>query len=142
MILDRLFKRRGAGRPPGPAPLHGAPPVRRQKTYSAQTGFVYQYYYEGYRASERAGRRGDEYVFQISSDRKSSFPLTVFLPGAAVEAWQRGHGRQLIATEHYAAVKMALFEAFDGRADLGPANAEVEIAPAAMERLLRILEID
>ncbi|HYM10012.1 MAG TPA: hypothetical protein VEU62_04735 [Bryobacterales bacterium] len=138
MILDRLFKRRLVAQPV----LHGAPPVRRQKTYSAQTGFVYQYYYEGYRESERAGRPGNEYVFQISSDRKASFPLTVFLPRAAVEAWQQGHGRQLIATEQYAAVKMALFEVFDERADLGPANAEVEIAPADMERLLGVLDID
>src|ERR1041384_8044352 len=90
------------------APLTGAPPVRRQKTYSAQTGYVYQYYYEGYRESERAGAVGSEYVFHVSSDRKRSFPLTVFLPGAAVESWQRAHGRSLTATEQYAAVKMAL----------------------------------
>jgi hypothetical protein len=139
MMFDRLFKRRPAA---GPAPLHGAPPVRRQKTYSAQTGFVYQYFYEGYRESERAGQAGNEYVFQISSDRKSSFPLTVFLPGAAVESWQQDHNRKLIVPEQYAAVKMALFEAFDERADLGPANAEVEIAARDMERLLGILEID
>ena len=132
-MLERFFKRK-----PNPPPLRGAPAVRRQKTYSAQTGFVYQYFYEGYR-EERAG---NEYVFQVSSDRKSSFPLTVFLPGAAVDAWQSGHGRALSSTEQYAAVKMALFEVFDERADLGPANAEVEIAPADIERLLATLEIE
>ncbi|MBI3697847.1 MAG: hypothetical protein HY238_23825 [Acidobacteria bacterium] len=132
-MLDRLFKRK-----PAPPPLRGAPAVRRQKTYSAQTGYVYQYFYEGYH-EERAG---NEYVFQVSSDRKSSFPLTVFLPGAAVEAWQQAHGRALSSTEQYAAVKMALFETFDERAGLSPANAEVEIAAADMERLLATLEIE
>jgi len=31
------------------APLTGAPAVRRQKTYSAESGYVYQYFYEGQR---------------------------------------------------------------------------------------------
>ena len=138
-MFNRLFKRRSPAAPP---PLRGAPAVRRQKTYSAQTGFVYQYFYEGYRESNRAGRPGHEYVFQVSSDRRSSFPLTVFLPGAAVAFWQRSHSRSLTQTEQYAAVKMALFETFDERADLGPASADVEIADAAMERLLATLEIE
>ena len=139
-MFDRLFKRRPAQ--PLPKPLHGAPPVRRQKTYSAMTGYVYQYFYEGYRESDRAGRAGDEYVFNVSSDRKTSFPLTVFLPRAAVERWQQDHARDLTQTEQYAAVKMALFEAFDERTGLGPAESEVEVAPADMERLLSTLEID
>jgi hypothetical protein len=136
-VFERLFKKR-----PAPLPLRGAPPVRRQKAYSAQTGYVYQYYYEGYRESDRAGVPGNEYVFHVSSDRKISFPLTVFLPGAALESWQQTHGRVLTPTEQYAAVKMALFEAFDERADLGPANAEVEVNAAGIENFLATLEID
>src|SRR5713226_8234722 len=131
MFLSRLFRRQAATA----APLRGAPAVRREKSYSSQTGFVYQYYYEGYRGSDREGRAGQEYVFHVSSDRKTAFPLTVFLPRAAVKAWQRRHGRDLTANEQYAAVKMALFETFDERADLGPTNAEVEIGAEAMERL-------
>ena len=116
--------------------------MRRQKTYSAQTGYVYQYYYEGYRASDREGRAGNEYIFQVTSDRKSSFPLTVFVATAVVEDWQRDHGRVLTPTEQYAAVKMALFQAFDVQADPGPANAEVEIDAEAMESHLTGLEIE
>ncbi|MBI3664944.1 MAG: hypothetical protein HY236_01765 [Acidobacteria bacterium] len=137
-MLERFFKRK-------PAPsmaLRGAPSVRRQKTYSAQTGLVYQYFYEGHRASERTRRPGNEYVFLVSTDRKSNFPLTVFLPAATVESWQQLHGRKLSPTEQYAAVKMSLFETFDERADLGPANAEVEIDEEAIERLLATLEIE
>jgi len=137
VIFDRLFRRK-----PVPPPLRGAPPVRRQKTYSAETGYVYQYFYQGYRPAAGAGRRGNEYVFQVSSDRKSAFPMTVFLPDAALDAWQQAHGRALSPTEQYAAAKMALFQAFDGRADLGPPSAGVEIDPASIQTLLEPLEID
>jgi hypothetical protein len=138
MIFDRLLRRR----PRPPAPLRGVPPVRRQKTYSSQTGFVYQYFYEGYRDSDREGRSGQEYVFQVSSDRKASFPLTIFLPAAAVNSWQQAHGRSLTPTEQYAAVKMALFQAFDEQAELGPENADSEIGSGSIEDLLATLEIE
>ncbi len=132
-MLDRLFRRKAAV-----APLRGAPAVRRQKTYSAQTGYVYQYFYEGY----RPGEHGSQHVFRVSSDRKSSFSIGVFLPAAAVESWQKAHGRELAATEQYAAVKMTLFEAFDERADLGPSVEVIEVAAAALERHLATLGIE
>ena len=131
-MLSRFFKRR-------PSPLRGAPAVRRQKTYSAQTGFVYQYFYEGYRESKRGGQPGHEYVFRVSSDRKVSFPFAVFLPRSAVQSWEESHGRALTATEQYAAVKMALFQAFDDRPELG---AELEISAAAIDSLLATLQIE
>lgn len=137
MMLDRLF-----GRKPSPAPLRGAPPVRREKSYSAQTGYVYQYYYEGYRDAQRAGRAGREHVFHVSSDRKTSFPLTLFLAAAAVESWQQRHGRELSTTEQYAAVKMALFQIFDEQPRLGANTAVAEIDDDAIEGHLAALEID
>ena len=54
-MLDWLRKKKQA-------PLTGAPPVRRQKTYSAESGYVYQYFYEGQRAAERNGSAGAQYV--------------------------------------------------------------------------------
>ncbi len=137
-LLDRLLARK----PPPAAPLRGAPAVRRQKTYSAQTGFVYQYFYEGYRSSHRGNRAGHDHVFQVTRDRENFFPLTVFLSDAVVESWQQAHGRALTPTEQYAAVKMSLFEAFDERSDLGPVNATVEIDVAKMESYMATLEID
>ena len=32
-----------------PEPLRGRPKVRREKIYSADSGYVYQYFYEGFR---------------------------------------------------------------------------------------------
>jgi hypothetical protein len=122
--------------------LRGAPAVRREKSYSAQTGYVYQYYYEGYRPGERGGHEGQEYVFHVSSDRRQSFPLTVFLPQAVVAAWERRSGRNLSPTEQYAAVKMTLFQAFDERRDLGAATADIEVDGAGMAAHLETLGID
>jgi len=130
-ILGRLFPRK-------PAPLRGAPAVRRQKTYSARTGYVYQYYYDGYRPSPD----GREYVFTVSSDRRGSFPVAVLVPSAAVEAWRHKHGRELNAAEQYAAVKMSLFRTFDERTDLGPGQAEVRLDAEAVEAALAELEIE
>ena len=57
---------------------------------------------------------------------------------AVVEGWGQQHGRPLSATEQYAAVKLALFQAFDDRVELG----EVEVEGAGLEAYLAGLEID
>src|SRR5213079_2313732 len=104
-MLDWLRKKKEA-------PLTGAPKVRRQKTYSAESGYVYQYFYEGQRAAKRDGAEGTEYVFNMSADRKSSSPVSVFLSEQALETWQKEHERELVSTERYPVAKLALFQAF------------------------------
>src|SRR5437764_6916693 len=122
-------------------PLSGAPAVRRQKTYSAESGYVYQYFYEGQRAAERDGSAGAQYVFNVSSDRKSSGPVSVFLSEEALGSWQIEHGRQLVSTERYAVAKMALFQAFDRRADPSQMNEEVRVMAEDVEAILATLDI-
>lgn len=107
------------------SPLTGAPAVRRMKTYSAQSGYVYQYFYEG--------RRGVAYVFSISSDRKHWSPVEVTLDEGAIAAWEQAHGRQLSSTERYAVAKMALFEAFDERT---PEAMGGEVRASAVEAII------
>ena len=121
-------------------PLTGAPPVRRQKTYSAQSGYVYQYYYEGQRASTSG--RGTEYVFDVSADRKTSAPVSVFLSTEALESWQRENGRMLSGTERYAIAKMALFRAFDQRATPLMIGEPVRVTSAEIRAILATLNID
>lgn len=99
-------------RPRRPAPLVGAPPVRRRKSYSARSGYVYLYQYEGYR--QRGPEQATEYVFEISADRKSVDYVSVLLARSATAAWEDKHYR-LGANERYAIAKMALFQAFDER---------------------------
>lgn len=121
-----------------PAPLTGAPPVRRQKTYNAQSGYVYQYYYEGHRPAAD----GTEFVFDVSADRKTSAPVSVFVLDEAVRAWQQQHGRELAATERYAAAKIALFQAFDERAHPGLMKQDIRVRAADIEAILSGLGID
>ena len=123
-------------------PLTGAPLVRRQKTYSAQSGYVYQYFYEGQRTATRDAQPGTQYVFDISADRKTSFQLSVFLPQAAVETWERSHERALMANEQYAIAKMALFRAFDERENPDAMHREVRVDIEAVQSLLENLDID
>ena len=122
------------------APLAGRPVVRRQKTYSAQTGYVYQYFYEGYRPS--AGERGTEYVFDVSADRRTSAPVSVVVSDAAVDTWQKENARTLSGTEKYALAKMTLFQAFDERATPEAMREPVRVRPADIQAILATLNID
>jgi len=107
------------------SPLSGAPAVRRMKTYSAQSGYVYQYFYEGHREFDAGGERGTEFVFHISADRKTWTDLSVLVSASAIQTWEQANTRELSANEHYAIAKMALFQAFDERP--GPAQMREQV---------------
>jgi len=121
-------------------PLTGAPAIRRQKTYSGQSGYVYQYFYEGQRPSSPDA--GTEYVFDVSADRKTAAPVSVIISAEAVESWQREAGRTLSDTERYAIAKMALFQAFDERATPEAMREAVRVTPSAVRAILATLNID
>ena len=123
------------------APLTGAPKVRRQKTHSAESGYVYQYFYEGQRPARREASAGTQFVFNVSADRKSSFLVSVFLSDEAVESWQREHARELGSTERYAVAKLALFQAFDRRPAPDAMNEEVRVQAPDVESILATLDI-
>jgi hypothetical protein len=122
-------------------PLTGAPLVRRRKTYSARSSYVYVYYYQGWRAAERGSEQGARFVFTVSSDRKTFFPVSVFLATSAIEAWEDAH-HVLHAAERYAIAKMALFQAFDERPDPAQMKREVVVRRADAESILETLELD
>jgi hypothetical protein len=123
-----------------PAALRGAPTVRRQKTYSAQSGYVYQYFFEGYRPM--SAQPGREYVFNVSSDRKTSVEVSVFVADEAMLSWQQQSGRTLSATERYAIAKMALFQAFDERETPESVRGAVHVSPDDVRAILTNLNID
>jgi hypothetical protein len=118
--------------------------VRRMKTYTGGQGFVYQYYFVGKRAA-RTGKGDDpatEYIFDVTSDRKVTFSVSVFLPGEAVRQWSAGHGRNLTDAEQYGAVKMCLFRAFDEIKDVRSNGRELRLDAATLESVLGSLGID
>jgi len=122
-----------------PASLSGAPAVRRLKTYSAQSGYVYQYFYAGQRPAGSGAGAGTEYVFRISADRKNWDPAAVLVSEEAIGAWEEAHGRKLSATERYAIAKVALFQAFDERANPSQMKQEMRVRAADVEAIIETL---
>lgn len=131
-----VFKRFFA---PKSAPLDGKPGIRRLKTYSAQSGYVYQYFYEGHRDVPLAGHRVVEYVFSISADRKNWNPVSVLVAYEALTTWQQSHQRDLSPTECYAIAKMALFQACDERATPELMRQEIRVRAADVEAIVETL---
>jgi hypothetical protein len=132
VVFEKLFSKKET-------PLTGAPPVRRLKTYSAQSGYVYQYHYEGQRPFQQAGGSGTEFVFSVSADRKNWRPSKVLLPDGAAASWEAAHARELSSTERYAVAKMALFQAFDDRATPALMKADILVRNADVEAIVETL---
>ncbi len=129
-------------RKPTTTTLTGAPTVRREKSYSAASGYVYHYFYAGHRPAVRDGEDGTEYVFDTSTDRRTAFLVSVFLSESAAAGWSSAHERELSAAERYAIAKMALFQAFDERRDPGQMKEEVHVRAADLEAIMETLGLD
>jgi hypothetical protein len=118
--------------------------VRRLKTYAGGQGYVYQYYFVG----ERAALANDpeapatEFVFDVTSDRKLTYAVSVFLPETSVTAWVATHARPLTDAERYAAAKLRLFRAFDELEDVRAHGRRLLIDPAALDAALASLGVD
>jgi len=113
--------------------------VRRLKTFSAASGYVYQYYYEGHRDFRAGADTGVEFVFSISADRKSWRATSVLVSQAAIRGWEESHARQLSSTEWYAVAKMALFQAFDERTEPAQMKDEVRVRAADVDAIIETL---
>ena len=124
---------------PKSVPLSGKPEIRRLKTYSAQSGYVYQYFYEGHRPFRSSGESGAEFVFSLSADRKNWHPVSVLVSEESLATWERTHQRQLSSTERYAVAKMALFQAFDERATPDLMKQEIRVRNADVEAIVNTL---
>lgn len=90
-------------------PNGGRNTVPRVKTYSAASGYVYQYQFTGHQSEPG----GDRYRFTTTQDRRTPFDVFVSLPCAAIRAWETLQRRTLTSTERYAVAKLALFSALD-----------------------------
>lgn len=94
--------------------------LRRMKSYTGGQGYVYQYYFVGKRIAlvDAPEAPADEYIFDVTADRKTTFAVSVFLPDDILRDWAARHGRALNGAEQYGAVKMRLFQAFDEVEDM------------------------
>jgi len=115
--------------------------AHRVKSYSSETGYTYQYYFFEVNKARRGFAGGTEYVFMVSVDRKTVFPLRVFVRADAVRGWGKQAGRELSGAEQYAAAKMRLLQAFDEIEGLAASPPELEVDSGNLDALLRKLDI-
>ncbi|MBA3913350.1 MAG: hypothetical protein H0X25_05740 [Acidobacteriales bacterium] len=107
------------------------------KTYTGGQGYVYQYYFVG----KRPAPAGTEYIFDVTSDRKTTFSVTVHLESSTVQQWASRHGRSLSDAEQYAAVKLRLFQGFDDIEDMRAQGRELTLDESALEASLSTLGV-
>jgi hypothetical protein len=115
--------------------------MRRVKSYSAATGYVYQYYFYEVLKTRKAGASGNEYVYMLSVDRKTVFPLKIFVQREGLENWSRSVVRELTGTEEYAVAKMRLFEALDEIPNLAHGQPDLVVDGSNIADLLSRLDI-
>ena len=120
-----------------------AAPLRRMKTYTGGQGYVYQYYFVGKRPALAGTGRGaaTEYVFDVTSDRKTTYAVSVFLAEEATRRWAEAHGRPLSEAEQYGAVKIRLFRAFDEIENLMSEGRTLILDGPALEESLDVLGV-
>jgi hypothetical protein len=115
--------------------------AHRVKSYSAATGFVYQYYFYEVEKTRRGTAEGTEYVYMASVDRKHVFPVKIFINKDSLDKWSARTGRGFTGTEEYAVAKMRLFQAFDEVEDLSSKTPDLIVDESNIEALLSELDL-
>lgn len=120
------------------------PPLRRLKTFTGAQGYVYQYYYVGKRPAlaDDPEAPATEFIFDVTSDRKLTYAVSIFLPDTTLDNWSKAHGRPLNDAEQYAAVKLRLFRAFDEVEDMKAHGRRVTIDKDSLEAALTTLGVE
>lgn len=112
--------------------------VRRLKTFVAETGYVYQYYFVGNRPA-LDDPSATEYVFDVTADRKTTFAVSVFVLAAALSHWSARNGRALTGTEQYATAKLRLLQGFNEHADMRAEGRRLVVEAEDIDALLEPL---
>lgn len=114
------------------------------KNYAAQTGLVYQYYFVGQRQALAADSEHPavEYVFDVTTDRRTVFAISLFLSAEALDYWAAVRGRRLTEPEQYAGVKLRLLQAFDEIGDMIAEGRRLRVEGDALVELLDSIGVD
>ena len=115
--------------------------AHRVKSYSAATGYVYQYYFYEVEKAKRGAAEGTEYVFMSSVDRKHVFPVRMFVEREALAKLCARTGREFTGTEEYAVAKMRLFQAFDEVEGLAAKMHDLRVDETNLDSLLAQLDL-
>ncbi|HYL69219.1 MAG TPA: hypothetical protein VEX69_08630 [Candidatus Limnocylindria bacterium] len=115
--------------------------VRRIKSYSAATGFVYQYQFQDVRPAPPGPIPGNEFLYYVSADRKTMFPVRIFVSRPALEHFSKQTGRVLTGTEEYAVAKMRLFQALDEVENFAKSRPMLTVDESNLGALLERLDL-
>ena len=117
--------------------------ARRYKTYAAETGIAYRYFFESRRSLVRPAALGpgSDYVFVLTADQGPPFELRVFVSDRALAACRAAHSRELDPSEQYALAKMRLFRAFDELENLRAESLSLVVDETNVEELLAALDL-
>lgn len=115
--------------------------IRRLKTYAGSQGYVYQYYFAGQRPATDHPE-ATEYIFDVTSDRKLTYSVSILLPHSVVLGWAESHRRPLADSEQYAAVKLRLFRAFDELEEMQSEGRQLSVEAAFIEEALASLGVE
>ena len=115
--------------------------AHRVKSYSAATGYVYQYYFYEVEKTKRGREEGTEYVYMASVDRKHVFPVKIFVGTDALKKWSAQTGRQFTGTEEYAVAKMRLFQAFDEVQEFSTQTPDLRVDETNLDSLWSQLDL-
>lgn len=116
-------------------------PARRVKTYSSATGYVYQYQFHDVKPVVKDGVAGNDYVYYVSADRKTMFPIHILVHADAMESHGKQLGRKLTGTEEYAVAKMRLFHALDETENFSATRPDLVVDSTNLPPLLAELDI-
>jgi len=127
-------------RPDGSGPARPQA-AHRVKSYSAASGYVYQYYFYEVEKTRRGFAAGKDYVYMVSADRKTVFPVRVFVRHDAIREWCGKACREMTGTEEYAVAKVRLFQGFDEAGDPAALPRDLVVDGSNLESLLAALDL-
>lgn len=107
--------------------------VRREKTYSAMTGHVYQYRF--------LEAEGTAHVFEVTAGNAPPFRVRVELAQTGLEACENRMGTPLRWNELYALAKLKFFRAMDEEDSPSSLALGVCASPEEMLEFLRELRM-
>lgn len=123
------------------SPNAAGPTPKRLKVYTAQSGYVYEYYFIEMRERKRIfGAPDYHYLYHVTTNRKDFAVVEVVVQEKALRHWKVSNGRELAEVERYAAAKMGLFRVFDESSEPRQLRAGA-VTEANIEALLEPLDL-
>ena len=117
------------------------PTPKRLKVYTAESGYVYEYYFLEMRERRRIfGAPDYHYLYHVTINRKEFTVVEVVVEGKALKRWQQTNGRELAEVERYAAAKMGLFRTLDESPEPSQLRSGA-VTEANIEALLEPLDL-